>query len=84
MTQKDLISSYVDGESTNSRIASIEAARNLNANVRQAGEEFFTPLSGSDVAWYNNRAPQVDYDKRSFGEGAKDAWHLYYQKRKEA
>lgn len=79
---KDLITSYVDGESTNNRLNNIQQARQYNQNIRNTG--YTNIIAPTELSNMYNQAPRVDFSKRTFGETAKDAWHLYLNRMNES
>lgn len=80
----NLINSYVDGESTNPRLAAIEARRAQNQLMQENMRQFRNVVAPTEIAYTYNQAPDIDYSKRTMGEAFKDASHLLYNKLQEA
>lgn len=72
---KNLITSYVDGESTN-RNMRIQEAKAYNQSLGDS-YGYVNMVSPTDIAYAYNQAPRVNYNNQSIGEIAKDAWHTY-------
>lgn len=72
---KNLITSYVDGESTN-RNMRIQEAKAYNQSLGDS-YGYINLVSPTDIAYAYNQAPKVNYENRSLSEFAKDMWHTY-------
>ena len=75
--EKDLITNYVDGESTNDRLNKIRQAREYNQALKN-NLGFVSAVAPSEIAYAHNQAPTVDYSKRTIGEAATDQWRTFY------
>lgn len=79
---KNLITSYVDGESTN-RNTQLQEARAYNQSLGDS-YGYVNMVSPTDIAYAYNQAPRVNYNNQSIGEIAKDAWHTYLNAKNES
>lgn len=81
--EKDLITNYVDGESTNDRLNRIRQAREYNQSLKNSSG-FISAVAPSEIAYAHNQAPTINYGNRSLGETVTDAWRMFYNNMQQA